>query len=118
MNNTINANTPTPFTVTRHIWTCDANGDNDRLLKSVRITIESADFSKDVVEEEGFSGDWIIHIGDDARWAGLNDEQSEIACDSACHFVEDLAYRLSQGESVSADADDDREWHPKASWNF
>ena len=118
MKKTINANTPQPFTVTRNLWTWDADGENERYLKAVRITISNADFSAEAVEEEGFNGDWEFLLSNDPRFPGLDAGQVEAAEDSACHFVEELASRLARGEDVPTDADADRIWYPLITMNL
>lgn len=117
--NTINAGTTMPFTITRNLVAFDAD-DNEVRLPAVRITIERAIWDADSVEEVGFEGDWFCEISTDPRFAGLNldDDVIESAEDCICHFVEHLASILAAGDSVPADADADRDWFPKASWNF
>lgn len=113
MPNTITAATPFPFTITRNLWTLDAEGNEDILLEGVRITFEACDWSPDVVDEAGFTGDYCVHLLDDVRFAGLTEEQVETALDSACNLVERVASTLSRGESISAHAEDARAWHYK-----
>jgi hypothetical protein len=96
----INAGTPTPFTIIRNLITEHPDTTEDILLVGVRITIEDACFSADTVEEEGFSGDWVVHLSDDPRFADLPEEAKELACDACCNLVEDLASRLARGEQV------------------
>ena len=114
---TITAATPFPFTITRNLVTFDAD-DNEVRLPAVSITIENACWDAVSVEEVGFEGDWYMTLTDDPRFANLTDEEVEAAEDCVCHFVEHLASTIARGESVPVDADGDRDWFPKASWNF
>lgn len=113
----INAGTPMPFTIVRNLVTFDAD-DNEVRLPAVRITVERACWDLDSVEEVGFEGDWYMELTSDPRFAHLTDEEVELAEDCVCHLIEDLASRLARGESVPVAGDDERDWFPKASWNF
>jgi hypothetical protein len=97
---TVNRNTSLPFTLVRNLWTCDDAGFDDILLKGVHITIEAADWSEDTYAEEGFSGDWVVHLSDDKRFDGLTEEQKDVAMDAVCTFVEHLAADISRGREV------------------
>jgi hypothetical protein len=104
--NTITASTPTPFTIVRNLWTEHPDTLEDMLLVGVRITVEDACFDADTVEEEGFSGDWCVHLSDDPRFADLPEEAKEIACDACSNLLEDLACRLARGEAVPVESDE------------
>ena len=102
----INAATPTPFTIVRNLWTKHPDTLEDILLVGVRITIEDAYFDADTVEEEGFSGDWCVHLSDDPRFADLPEQAKEMACDAASNCLEALASALSRGEAVPVESDE------------
>jgi hypothetical protein len=99
---TITASTPLPFTITRNLVTEHPDTMEDIILVGVRITIEDACFSPETVDSEGFSGDWVVHLSDDPRFADLPEEAKELACDACSNLLEDLASRLARGEKVPA----------------
>jgi hypothetical protein len=96
----ITKKTKQPFTITRTLAAWDEKQQCPVCLNAVKITVESADFSKDVWEEEGFSGDWCVHLSDDPRWSSLPEDVKLSAADAAHNALEELASLLAHGKKV------------------
>jgi hypothetical protein len=107
-----------PLVIFRNLWTHDAEGKNERLLRNVRITIESADFRPSTVKEEGFCGDWTVHLSDDSRFFTLSKDEKDFAADAVSNLLEDMAARFANHEHVPVNADEERTWHPDGNANL
>jgi hypothetical protein len=99
MSKFITAKSRQPFTIVRDLVIVDEQG-KFKCLEAVKITIEKAHFDAETVAEEGFAGDWCVHLSDDPRFAGLTDGEKESAEEECFHHLEELAVDLSQGEKI------------------
>lgn len=105
-----------PFTIYRDIIAYCDETETEIILRNVSITVEEADFSKETVEEEGFSGEWIAGLSED-RFSNLPESVLESAMDACSNVLEDLAGRIAN-EGCFPIRDESKLWHYKSNNNI